>query len=312
MTGSRRYTVSRRFLLGIVLLLAAAAGGCWLYWHFIGQPRRHERICRVNQVLIAESRMMYGLEGNRDSGVRRVIPNEELVAFLPFKPGIPFCPSGGSYVDGADGQPVLCSIHGDLQAGGVQPSAGDQAAQKGWLASALTPAERALAQCMDRSYRAGQAIARRSGSTALPPLHEPGVLGCQLLARECRKLGLAETNCVHGAPGNGVGGWQYANLSQASWNRILSRWPRDDSPWLALRPHGPPILWCGRGAATGRRMTMVLCRGPVEKAAGWYLAPALLSETELQQRVAQLNALLKGLGQAPVSLDVPADVDWAR
>ncbi len=113
-------------------------------------------------------------------------------------------------------------------------------------------------------------------------------------------------NCHHGAPRVLKGGWQYVNLAPEIWNKVFARWES-----LYPTEHGLgvgiPLHWCGRGTGTLTRYVTTVLR-PDGAHLGFY--PSRMREEELRVLLQALNRLLVELGEAPVQLDISANIDW--
>jgi hypothetical protein len=135
--------------------------------------------------------------------------------------------------------------------------------------------------------------------SALPYLE--GAPGYEMLARVAvaRVKGSGTTNCPHGAPGAGWGGWQAVNLSPEQWKELVARWRTEGSK------EEIPFCWCGK--PTGDR------RIGLSTPDGADLIPnGIWEENELSRLLQRLNAHLKAMGIPPVSPNVPDDVDWSK
>jgi hypothetical protein len=135
--------------------------------------------------------------------------------------------------------------------------------------------------------------------SALPYLD--GAPGYEMLAR----LSVAcvphrgTTNCPHGAPGAGWGGWQAVNLSPEQWKELARRWQAEGGK------EEIPFCWCGR--PTGDR------RIGLSTPDGVRLSPnSIWDEDKLVRLLDRLNAHVKAMGIPPVSLNVPDDVNWSK
>ena len=115
-------------------------------------------------------------------------------------------------------------------------------------------------------------------------------------------------NCHHGAFGFRRGGWQAVNLPQSRWNELFERWEKStfsqqESGWAGI-----PLYWCGRETGTGYRVYASVRRSD----SGCQFDYGKIKESDLVGRVAWLNRQLTELGESPVAIDLPNDIDWKR
>ena len=89
------------------------------------------------------------------------------------------------------------------------------------------------------------------------------------------------------------------NLPPEKWDELLNRWPTQGS-W-----DGVPFYWCGRENSKQLRLLCVVQKGSliwIDK----------VSEQQLAKQVDQLNQLLTTIGERPVPLNIPDNVDWDK
>ncbi len=128
---------------------------------------------------------------------------------------------------------------------------------------------------------------------ALP--YEQGMPGYSMFCRFSAKNTEGHVNCNHGAPNSRIGGWQAVNLPPAKWDEVRERWQkyREDKPI--------PFAWCGKPTHAGTRV--VICTG---------LLHFNKAEEDIQKSIDLLNRILDEMGEPPVQLNVPDDVNWSR
>lgn len=131
--------------------------------------------------------------------------------------------------------------------------------------------------------------------------HVPGVDGAMLWTAFGRPPG--NHNCHHGAPRRQFGGWQGVNLPREKWDEVGRRW------FAATGSVDVPLFWCGGPDPSNRRVfTTVRLSNRSET----YFEKDVLPEAECAHRIAQLNEILLAIGERPVPLNVPDNVDWDK
>jgi hypothetical protein len=113
---------------------------------------------------------------------------------------------------------------------------------------------------------------------------------------------LAVNNCHHGAPHDGIGGWQVVNLTPEKWTELWQIW-RNRHPSTS-----PPFMWCGKPTGLGSRILFRAYLEGENRFGIGYLGS--LPEDDVQQTVAWLNECLAEMGESPVAADVPSGIDW--
>lgn len=138
------------------------------------------------------------------------------------------------------------------------------------------------------------------------PPHLADIPGHLLLTSYSLALG-GRLNCHHGASGRRNGGWQAVNLSPDKWDEVIRRWP-DQGTW-----DGVPFFWCGRPSPkcgrpnpTQRRLLAVVPKS------GRTIWIDKVSESHVVAQVELLNKILADMGERPVPLNVPDNVDWDK
>lgn len=126
----------------------------------------------------------------------------------------------------------------------------------------------------------------------------PDVEGAMVFAAYGKRAGVA-ANCNHGALGSRFGGWQAVSLPPDKWDEIIRRWPEGSAEV------GVPLYWCGRSNSKNERF-MVTVRSRTN------LWISSVSEEQLAERVGRLNRLLTTMGERPVPLNIPDNVDWDK
>lgn len=112
-------------------------------------------------------------------------------------------------------------------------------------------------------------------------------------------------NCHHGASGFRRGGWQCVNLPKDRWIELLNRWEKSGFN-DRIGADGVPFFWCGRPTGTGDRV----CAAVKWEHERRWLNFGRVREGQLTERVAWLNRQLAELGEQPVALNIPGEVDW--
>jgi hypothetical protein len=133
---------------------------------------------------------------------------------------------------------------------------------------------------------------------ALP--YDPGASGFEFIARFSASSD-AHVNCNHGSDDR-IGGWQAVNLSPQLWSEVVKRWN--------LRERPIPVVWCGKPTGVGQRV--VTSAVSYRHETGFYLGHFNMNEDELEIDLVKLNGILISLGKAPVDLNVPDGIDWAK
>jgi hypothetical protein len=129
----------------------------------------------------------------------------------------------------------------------------------------------------------------------------PGVDGLMLWAAFGRPMG--NHNCHHGAPMKRFGGWQGVNLPREKWGEVGRQWI------AATGSPDVPLFWCG-GPDPNNHRTFTTVR--LNNRSETWFEKEVLPEAECARRVAKLNEILTALGERPVPLNVPDNVDWDR
>lgn len=303
--------MKRSLIIGLRLGCAILVGaGMLLDYRCRVVPRRETRICQQNQTQLDGSAEAYAWWYSVSADTR--VPVEETIfALKEFAGMLPRCPSGGTYVPFRIGENPACSIHGCLiqhaapRLEGITDS--DIRHWHEWLEKTITPQERELGRCM----RQMPIWPREAAGTESQPPYEKGMPGYLVLARRCHADGQCHVNCVHGAPGATVGGWQMVNASRDQWHALTREWHKGWTNSTSCAPDpvwpGVPFLWCGRATGAGRRVLVTLREG--KGGQEWVTHHLLVAEADLAMRIARLNDLLKSLGEVPVTVDLPAHVD---
>jgi hypothetical protein len=138
--------------------------------------------------------------------------------------------------------------------------------------------------------------------------HFAGAEGFKLLVGYCVAqygTNIGALNCHHGATGQRRGGWQCVNLPKARWQELFARWEKGDTNGAGFHD-GIPMYWCGGETGTGDRVvaSVRLMNGET-----WF-DYGRLKEKWLVERIAWLNRQLVELGEPPVGLNIPPNVDW--
>jgi hypothetical protein len=113
----------------------------------------------------------------------------------------------------------------------------------------------------------------------------------------------AGLNCHHGAPNRRFGGWQGVNLPPDKWDEVARRWPAEN------HPSGIPVYWCGGPDPSQRRAFTTISPAYIREP---LYNNDVLSESECVRYVATLNKILTAMGERPVPLNVPENVDWDK
>jgi hypothetical protein len=138
-----------------------------------------------------------------------------------------------------------------------------------------------------------------SFQTSWHPPYFPGKAGHLMLTSISKTLG-RHLQCHHGASGKGAGGWQAINLPPEKWDEVVRRWP-DQGVW-----DGVPLFWCGRPNPNQVRLLAVVPKSGLPVSIG------KVSERHLLSQIGQLNQILEGMGERPVPLNIPDNVDWDK
>ena len=115
----------------------------------------------------------------------------------------------------------------------------------------------------------------------------------------------ATVNCNHGAPNSSFGGWQMVNLSPEAWSKVFDKWG-------ALYQNPIPFAWCGRPTGVSTRLVTIINYQPKKEEHSLSLFHKNMEEEELEERLKRLNKILKEIGEAPVSLNIPEGIDWQK
>lgn len=126
----------------------------------------------------------------------------------------------------------------------------------------------------------------------------PGVDGAMVLAAYGKRTGVA-ANCNHGALGSRFGGWQAVSLPPDKWDEIFRRWPEGSAE------DGVPLYWCGRPSSKNERFMVTV----LNRTNFWITSP---TEEKLAARIRRLNQILEAMGERPVPLNIPDNVDWDK
>lgn len=135
-----------------------------------------------------------------------------------------------------------------------------------------------------------------------PPPYLPGVDGAMLWAAIGRTGG--NLNCHHGAPKRTFGGWQGVNLPPEKWDEVARRWVEKKYPI------GVPVYWCGGSDPSKRRAFTTLHPWGLRERPNY--SNEVHSEADCARYVAALNEILTAMGERPVPLNVPDNVDWDK
>jgi hypothetical protein len=145
---------------------------------------------------------------------------------------------------------------------------------------------------------------------ALP--YDQGVTGFEFIARFSASSG-ANVNCNHGSQAR-IGGWQAVNLTPQLWSEVAKRWDLPKKPI--------PFAWCGKPTNVGQRVVILIIKTNHQDAgviinnnlrdAGFFLVTFNMNEAELKADLLKLNEILMSVGEAPIEMDVPDRIDWAK
>ena len=104
-------------------------------------------------------------------------------------------------------------------------------------------------------------------------------------------------NCHHGAPGRNNGGWQGLNYPPEIMNKL---WEAH----LHLGGGELPYFWCGKpNSISESRAGNRISKGKD----GWYADRADITPDHLEH----LQKCLKKIGEEPIEIDIPNDVEWS-
>jgi hypothetical protein len=126
----------------------------------------------------------------------------------------------------------------------------------------------------------------------------PGQEGAMVFAAYGRRTE-AHANCNHGAPNRRIGGWQAVNLPPDKWDEVFRRWPEGSAE------DGVPLYWCGRPSSKNERFMVTV----LNRTNFWITS---VTEEKLAARIRRLNQVLADMGERPVPLNVPDNVDWDK
>lgn len=175
-----------------------------------------------------------------------------------------------------------------------------------WLAQrwARAAAKARFVSCLNHRNRlhiCADEISLRQREGQRTPPYLLGADGAMLWAAVGRNY--SNLNCHHGAPNKRFGGWQGVNLSSEKWHELARRWP------YRSHPSGIPVYWCGGPDPSQRRAFTTVIPHFGERPS---YQNDLLSEADCARYVATLNETLTAMGERPVPLNVPENVDWDK
>lgn len=119
------------------------------------------------------------------------------------------------------------------------------------------------------------------------------------------------TNCNHGAPDNWFGGWQALNLPQEKLLQLVKVWDEENTkfPDEERTDDGVPYVWCGKPTGSKYRLSLHLSKSEDDDGkVYWYLWKGSVRKEDIDF----LNRCLKKIGEKPVPIDVPDNVDWKK
>lgn len=94
------------------------------------------------------------------------------------------------------------------------------------------------------------------------------------------------------------GGWQMLNLPRDKMINLIEVWKKENE-------HFPPYIWCGK-KTEGDRIALVV--GYDAKQKQFILDWSNIVETDIEK----LNKCLKEIGEKPISINIPDNIDWSK